>query len=87
MMFDCYEDIIIPYLRNIINHRLPKSKIKASDYFQQLAGGDLGVFEIGSEGFVEDLDFRRNAYVLLQGIQYMRETRRQVQLLSEFYGE
>lgn len=87
-MFDFYEDVVIPILKKLITQRsLPELEIEPSDYFQLLSEGKLELNEIESKEFVEGLDSRRIAFVLLKGIQYMQETRREVQLLSEIYGE
>jgi hypothetical protein len=87
-MFDFYEDVAKPTLQKLITQHHPTElETKVFDCFRRTSAEKLRLSQVESKGFVEDWDSRRTAFVLLQGIQYMQETRRQAQLLSALYGE
>lgn len=74
-------------LNLVIRDSLPESKREPSYCSRLVSVGRLALNGIENEGLVVDEDYRRIVSVLLKGIRCMRETRHQVRLLSEFYGE
>ena len=79
------EDILMEMFLTLYNPSELETKV--SDCFQQSSGERFGLSEVENERVVEDADYHRIVFVLWKGIRYMQETRRQVKLLSEIYGE
>ena len=74
-------------LNLIIQDSLPQSKRESFCCSRLASVKRLALNGIENEELVVHEDYRRIVSVLLKGIRYMRETRRQVRLLSELYGE